>query len=81
MATSEEFQGLRAGVAPERQSSSQQMVELAAEKGMTLMVDALKGLFKQMDEKEEFDALELDPIALAAMAGRSRGEQLNGDFP
>ena len=56
------------------------MVELAAEKGMTLMVDALKGLFKQMDEEEEFDALELDPIALAAMAGRSRGEQLNGDF-
>ena len=73
----EEFQGLRAGVAPERQMSSQQMVELAAQKGMPLIVDALKGLFKQMDEEKEFDDLELDPIALAAMAGGSRGEQLN----
>jgi len=44
------------------------MVDIAAEKGMTLTVDEVKGFLKQMDEEEEFDDIELDAVALAAVA-------------
>ena len=83
MATLEEFKALRAGVAPEVQSelyslftsdpeaSFQRMVDIAAEKGMTLTVNEVKGFLKQMNEEEEFDDIELDAVALAAIAGGS----------
>ena len=45
------------------------MVDIAAEKGMTLTVDEVKGFLKQMDEEDEFDDIELDAVALAAVAG------------
>ena len=48
------------------------MVELAAEKGVTLTVDEVKGFLKQMNEDSEFDDIELDPIALMAIAGGGR---------
>ena len=49
------------------------MVELAAEKDVTLTVDEVRGFLKQMDEESEFYDIELDPIALAAIAGGGRG--------
>ena len=85
MATLKEFKALRAGVASEVQTelyslftsdpeaSFQRMVELAAEKDVTLTVEEVKGFLKQMDEDDEFDDIELDPIALMAIAGGSRG--------
>ena len=85
METLQEFKALRAGVAPEVQTelyslfsqnpeaSFQRMVDIAAEKGVTLTVDEVKGFLKQMDEEEEFDDIELDPIALAAIAGGGAG--------
>ena len=45
------------------------MVELAAEKGVTLSVDQVREFLKQMEEEEEFDDIELDAVALAAVAG------------
>ena len=45
------------------------MVELAAEQGVTLTVDQVREFLQQMDEEEEFDDIELDPIALTAVAG------------
>ena len=55
------------------EASFQRMVNIAAEKGMTLTVDEVKGFLKQMDEESEFDDIELDAVALAAIAGgRSR---------
>ena len=48
------------------------MVDIAAEKGMTLTVDEVKGFLKQMDEDSEFDDIELDAVALAAVAGGGR---------
>ena len=45
------------------------MVELAAEKGVTLTVEEVNGFLKQMDEDDEFDDFELDVVALAAIAG------------
>ena len=50
------------------------MVEIAAEKGMTLTVEEVKGFLKQMDEDDEFDDFELDAVALAAIAGGGRGD-------
>ena len=84
MATLEEFKALRDGVPAEVQAeqyrlftadpeaSFERMVELAAEKGMTLTVEEVKGFLKQMDEDDEFDEFddfELDIVALAAIAG------------
>ena len=89
MATLEEFKALRAGVAPELQTdlyslfsqnpeaSFQRMVDIAAEKGVTLTVDEVKGFLKQMDEDSEFDDIELDAVALAAIAGGQRGRRGN----
>ena len=86
MATLEEFKALRAGVAPEVQkelyllftsdpeASFQRMVDIAAEKGMTLTVDEVKGFLKQMDEESEFDDFELDAVALTAIAGGYGGD-------
>ena len=81
MTTLNDFKQLRASVPAEVQTelyslftsdpeaSFQRMVDIAAEKGVTLTVDEVKGFLKQMDEDSEFDDLELDPIALTAIAG------------
>ena len=84
MTTLNDFKQLRASVPAEIQkelyllftsdpeASFQRMVELATEKGVTLTVDEVKGFLKQMDKDEEFDDIELDAVALAAIAGGSR---------
>ena len=84
MTTLNDFKALRASVPAEVQTelyslfsqdpdaSFQRMVDIAAEKGVTLTVDEVKGFLKQMDEESEFDDIELDPIALAAIAGGSK---------
>ena len=84
MATLEEFKSLRAGVAPEMQTelyrlfssdpdaARQRMVELAAEQGVTLTIDQVRGFLTAMDDEEEFDDIELDAIALTAIAGGYR---------
>lgn len=83
MTTLNDFKALRDSVPAETQTelyslfsqdpeaSFQRMVDIAAEKGVTLTVDEVKGFLKQMDEESEFDDIELDPIALAAIAGGS----------
>ena len=85
MATLEEFKALRAGVAPEVQkelyvlfssdpdNARQRMVEIAAEKGVTLSVEQVREFLQQMNEESEFDDIELDAVALAAVAGGNRG--------
>ena len=85
MTTLNDFKALRASVPAEVQkelyslfskdpeASFQRMVDIAAERGVTLTVDEVKGFLKQMDEDSEFDDIELDPIALAAIAGGGRG--------
>ena len=81
MTTLDDFKALRASIPAEVQSelfrmftsdpeaSYKRMVELAAEKGVTLTVEEVKGFLKQMDEDEEFDDIELDAVALTAIAG------------
>ena len=84
MATLQEFKALRSGVAPELQSElyllmdsdpeagKQRMVEIAAGQGVTLTTEEVRGFLLQMDEDEEFDDIELDAVALAAIAGGGR---------
>ena len=84
MTTLDDFKALRASVSPEVQTelyslfasdpeaSFQRMVELAAEKGVTLTAEEVKGFLRQMDDEEEFDDIELDAIALIAIAGGYR---------
>ena len=81
MTTLNDFKQLRASVPAEVQkelyslfssdpdAARQRMVELAAEQGVTLTVDQVREFLQQMDEEEEFDDIELDAVALAAVAG------------
>ena len=88
MATLKDFQALSDAVPAEVQAelhrlfssapevSYKRMVEIAAEKGMTVTSEEVRGFLRQMDEDDEFDDFELDAVALAAIAGgnyRRRG--------
>ena len=87
MATLEEFKALRAGVAPEVQTElyglmssdpeagKQRMVEIAAAQGVTVTTEEVRGFLHQMGADEEFDDIELDAVALAALAGGARGRR------
>ena len=81
MTTLDDFKQLRASVPAEVQkelyslfssdpdAARQRMVELAAEQGVTLSLDQVRQFLKQMNEDSEFDDIELDAVALAAVAG------------
>ena len=81
MTTINDFKALRASVPAEIQkelyslftsdpdAARQRMVELAAEKGVKLTVDQVREFLQQMNEDSEFDDIELDAVALAAVAG------------
>ena len=85
MTTLNDFKQLRASVPAEVQkelyslfssdpdAACQRMVELAAEQGVTLTVEQVRQFLQQMNEDEEFDDIELDPIALTAIAGGEWG--------
>ena len=83
MTTLNDFKALRASVPAEVQmelyslfssnpdAARQRMVELAAEKGVKLTVDQVREFLQQMNEESELDDIELDAVALAAIAGGS----------
>ena len=86
MTTLNDFKALRASVPAEVQkelyslfssnpdAARQRMVELAAEQGVTLSVEQVRQFLQQMNEDSEFDDIELDAVALAAVAGGQRGD-------
>ena len=81
MTTLNDFKALRASVPPEVQkelarlvfsdpeAGFSRMVELAAEQGTVLTIEEVRSFLRAMEEEEEFDDLELDPIALQALSG------------
>ena len=89
MTTLDDFKALRASVSPEVQTelyslfasdpdaARQRMVDIAAEQGVTLTAEEVKGFLREMDDDEEFDDIELDAIALTAIAG-GRGRRKSG---
>ena len=86
MTTLIDFKALRSSVPAEVQkelyslfssnpdAARQRMVELAAEQGVTLTLDQVREFLKQMNEESEFDDIELDAVALAAVAGGQCGQ-------
>ena len=50
------------------------MVEIAGEKGLKVTSEEVRGFLKAMDDEKEFDDIELDAIALTAIAGGGRGQ-------
>ena len=85
MTTLEQFKQVRTSVAPEVQSelfllmskdpdaAISRMVEIAGEKGLTVSSEEVRGFLRAMDDDEEFDDIELDAIALTAIAGGGYG--------
>ena len=85
MTTLNDFKALRASVPADVQSelyslfasdpdaARQRMVELAGEQGVSLTVDQVREFLSAMDDEEEFDDIELDAVALAAISGGVRG--------
>ena len=85
MATLDQFKALRSSVAPELQqelyglmasnpdAALSRMVELAAAQGVTTSSDEVRGFLNEMNSSDEFDDIELDAVALAAIAGGNRG--------
>ena len=85
MTTLNDFKALRASVSADVQSelyslfasdpeaARQRMVALAADQGVTLTIDQVRGFLTAMDDEEEFDDIELDAVALTAIAGGKRG--------
>ena len=88
MATLEEFKALRVGVAPEVQTelyrlfssdsdaARQRTVEITAGKGVAMTTEEVRGFLRAIDDEEELADIELDAIALTAIAGsqtRSKG--------
>ncbi|WP_136988974.1 hypothetical protein [Synechococcus sp. UW140] len=81
MTTLNDFKALRASVSPEVEqelyslfysdpaAAQQKIVEMAAEKDVTLSVDEVQSFLQQMDADDEFDDFELDAVALVAIAG------------
>ena len=87
MATLDQFKTLRSSVAPELQqelyglmarnpdAALSRMVELAAAQGVTTSSDEVRGFLNEMNSSDEFDDIELDAVALAAIAGGNRGRR------
>jgi hypothetical protein len=87
MTTLEQFKQVRTSVVPEVQSelfqlmskdpdaALQRMVEIAGEKGLKVSSEEVRGFLRQMEDSEEFDDIELDAIALTAIAGGNRGRR------
>ena len=83
MTTLDQFKTLRSSVAPELQqelfglmtsnpdAALSRMVELAAAQGVTISSDEVRGFLSEMNSSDEFDDIELDAVALAAIAGGS----------
>ena len=84
MTTLNDFKVLRSSVPAEVQkelyslfssnpdAARKRVVDLAAEQGVTLSVDQVRQFLQQMNEESEFDDIELDAVALAAVAGGTK---------
>ena len=81
MTTLNDFKQLRASVPAELQkelarlvfsdpeAGFSRMVDIAAQQGTVLTIDEVRSFLRAMEEEEEFDDLELDPITLQALSG------------
>ena len=81
MSTIQEFKEIRASVSPEVQTelyglviedldaAVKRMIAIGKENGVSFTADEVRSYLREMDAEEEFDDIELDEAALAAVAG------------
>ena len=81
MATIEQFKQVRASVSPEVQTelygllvqdldaAVQKMIVIGAENNVSFTVEEVKSYLRELDEEDEFDDVELNEAALAAVSG------------
>ena len=81
MATLEQFKQVRASVSLEVQTqlygllvqdldaAVQKMIGIGKENGVSFTADEVKSYLRELDEEDEFDDVELNEAALAAVAG------------
>ena len=81
MATIEQFKQIRASVSPEVQTelygllvqdldaAVQKMIEIGAENNVSFTADEVRSYLRELDEEDEFDDVELNEAALAAVSG------------
>ena len=84
MTTLDDFKALRASVPAELQqelyglmasnpdAALSRMVDLAAAQGVTLTTDEVRVFLRAMDDDGEFDDIQLDAVALTAIAGGTK---------
>ena len=81
MATIEQFKQVRASVSPEEQTelyglviqdldaAVQKMIAIGAENNVSFNVEEVRSYLREMDAEDEFDDVELNEAALAAVSG------------
>ena len=81
MTTLNDFKALRNSVPAQQQqelfklmtsspdAALQRMVQIAAEKGVTLTAEEVRGFLREMDDSDEFDDIALDAVALSSISG------------
>ena len=81
MATIEQFKQIRASVSTEVQTelygllvqdldaAVQKMIAIGAESNVSFTAEEVKAYLRELDEEDEFDDVELNEAALAAVAG------------
>jgi len=81
MATLEQFRQVRASVSPEVQTelygllvqdldaAVQKMIAIGAESNIRFSAEEVKSYLRELDEEDEFDDVELNEAALAAVSG------------
>ena len=82
--TLEQFKQIRSSVSPEVQAELYglviqdldaavlKMIAIGAESNVSFTVDEVKSYLRELDEEDEFDDVELNEAALAAVSGGSR---------
>ena len=85
MATIEQFKQVRASVSAEVQTelygllvqdldaAVQKMIAIGAENNVSFTVEEVKSYLRELDEEDEFDDVELNEAALAAVSGGQAG--------
>ena len=89
MATIEQFKQVRASVSPEVQTelygllvqdldaAVERMIDIGVESNVSFTADEVKSYLKELDEEDEFDDVELNEAALAAVSGGQGGHSVS----
>ncbi len=84
MATLEQFKQIRASVSPQVQTelyalsvqnldaAIEKMIAIGAESNVSFTADEVRSYLRELDEEDEFDDVELNEAALAAVSGGHR---------